>query len=251
MKSKETRRPWVIGHRGAMGTAPENTLASFKQGLRQGADALECDVHLSKDRRLVVIHDETLDRTTSGHGHVKDRAWDQLRRLDAGAWFNKRYRYERLITLPALLRWLRPRRTWRGEPLRLFIEVKNDKVHYPRIAEEVARALRRGGLSDRVTVISFNHATARRVKVLCPAARTGLLWAKPLPRWAARVRWAGAGAIFPRWGLVTRNLVDEAHRRGLFVGTWTVNDASAMKKMRRLNVDGITTNFPARLKKLL
>ncbi len=82
---------WIVGHRGAMGHAPENTRASFETALRLGADAVECDVHRSKDGETVVLHDGTLDRTTSGRGPVRARTWTQLQKLDAGAWFGPRH----------------------------------------------------------------------------------------------------------------------------------------------------------------
>src|SRR5215471_12590471 len=102
---RERGRVWVVGHRGAMGYCPENTLASFERGLELGADWIELDVHLSRDGQLIVIHDETLDRTTSGHGLVRDHTLAELKRLDAGAWFGAEYAGQRIPTLDEVLDW--------------------------------------------------------------------------------------------------------------------------------------------------
>src|SRR5919197_4354903 len=98
-------RPLVVGHRGAMGYAPENTLASFELAVEQGADVVELDVHLSRDGQVVVIHDEQLDRTTDGRGLVGDRTLDELKRLDAGSWFDPRFAGQRIPTLHEVLAW--------------------------------------------------------------------------------------------------------------------------------------------------
>jgi glycerophosphoryl diester phosphodiesterase len=242
-------RPLVIGHRGAMGHAPENTLASFELGWRMGADALECDVHLSKDRRLVVMHDESLDRTTSGSGLIQDHRWSEIRRLDAGGWFHRRFKGQHPLRLEDLLAWIRGKKARSGQPLKLVVEIKNEPVRYRGIAEAVANALR--GREERVLVISFDHGAVKRVKVLSRKIFTGILFHQPLPDLEARVRWTRSDAVFPRWSLVTPALVRAARRKKWFVGTWTVNDPDAMKKMIRLGVDGAATNFPDRFVKLL
>src|SRR5215207_11286279 len=109
--SDERGRVWVVGHRGAMGHCPENTLASFARGLELGADWIEMDVHLSRDGAVVVIHDETLDRTTNGHGLVRDCNLAELTALDAGVWFSPAYAGERIPTLDELLAFARDRQT--------------------------------------------------------------------------------------------------------------------------------------------
>src|ERR671938_850947 len=101
---QERGRVWVVGHRGAMGHCPENTLASFERGLELGADWIELDVHLSRDGALIVIHDETLDRTTNGHGLVRERTLAELRQLDAG-------QGQRIPTLDEVLEWARAHET--------------------------------------------------------------------------------------------------------------------------------------------
>src|SRR5688572_11167984 len=128
---QERGRVWVVGHRGAMGYRPENTLASYEHALELGADWIECDVHLSRDGVPVVIHDETLDRTTNGHGLVRDHSLAELKRLDAGAWFGAEYAGERLLTLHELLEWARARDTV------VDVEVKNAPLYYDGIEAKV------------------------------------------------------------------------------------------------------------------
>lgn len=242
---------WVVGHRGAMGHAPENTFASFRKAVALGVDAVECDVHLSKDGVLVVHHDETLDRTTSGKGFIRDHSWAAIRSLDAGGWFHRSFSRERPPSLPALLRWAKPQRAPDGSPLRVVVEIKNEKVRYPGIAEKTVAALRRAGMRRRAVVISFNHDTMARVKKLDPGIKTGLLFARRLRDLAARMKRAGADAVFPRHLLVTRGFMDEARRRGWFVGTWTANDVSDLRRLTGLGVDAVAGNYPERIRRLL
>lgn len=237
----------LIGHRGAAGHAPENTRAAFARGLALGADALECDVHLSKDGVPVVIHDDILDRTTSGRGPVRGMPWSALRVLDAGSWFGPTFRGERLWRLSDLLAWAKTRRTRRGRPVELVIEIKrpDDRPH-PGIADKVAREVRRYGLVRRCTVISFDHGAAARAKTLAPGLRVGLLYRETPTDLVRRMARTGADAIFPRRHLVTPALVTDAHGRGWLVGTWTADPASEIRRLRAAGVDALATNFPER-----
>lgn len=240
----------IIGHRGAMGHGPENTQAAFEAGVRWGADAVECDVHLSKDGRLVVIHDDRLDRTTNGRGAVAGKTWAELRVLDAGAWFGKLFIGERLWLLEDLLRWAKNRRTRFKNPLQVIVEIKAEARAPARLADRVVSVLRKTGMVRRAFVISFNHTEVARAKALCPRVRAGLLFST-IPRdLARRMTWTRADGVFPRFNLVTPELMEDAHRRGWFVGTWTVNEVSDMRRLRDLGVNAIASNFPERLYRL-
>src|SRR3712207_1869075 len=122
--------PYVIGHRGAAGYAPENTMVSFERALALRADAIELDVHPTKDGSLVVIHDPTLDRTTSGHGPVVEHTLAEIRALDAGSWFHPSFKDERVPTLDEVLDWARRRTP-------VVIEIKQGPVFYPGVEELV------------------------------------------------------------------------------------------------------------------
>jgi glycerophosphoryl diester phosphodiesterase len=228
-----------------MGHAPENTMASFKKALSFGADAVECDVHLSRDGRLVVMHDETLDRTTDGSGFIKDHPWAAIRRLDAGSWYGKRFRGQRPLVLEELLTWARRTR------LKVVVEIKNDKIRYPGIERAVVQALRKSGMSARAIVISFNHGTIKEIKRLDPSLSAGILFARRLPDPAAKLKWSRADALFPRAALATSALMQKARRAGATVGVWTADVPAEMKRLIRLGVDAIATNHPDRLVRLL
>lgn len=234
-----------------MGHAPENTGASFARGWKDGADAVECDLHLTRDGELVIMHDEALDRTSTGQGLIKDHSWKELRRLDVGSWFAPRFKRERPWRLKDLLAWARGKKAASGRPLGLVLEIKSGKVKYPRIAEAVAAAVDRSGLAARIWVISFDHGVCRRVKRLCPGVKTGLLIHKPLKGLAARVKLTRADGLFPRWDLATPALVRRARALGLFVAVYTVNDAAPLRQVLRAGVDAVTTNVPDRLRALL
>src|SRR5437868_4519466 len=161
---QERGRVWVVGHRGAMGHCPENTFASFERGLQLGADWIEMDVHLSRDGALIVIHDETLDRTTNGRGYVKDHTLAELKRLDAG-------NGERIPTLHEVLDWAKNRKAI------LDIEIKNAPVYYDGIESKVVDALDSSGMTERSVVISFDHQAVKRVKELDARVVTGVLYA--------------------------------------------------------------------------
>lgn len=240
----------IIGHRGAMGHAPENTRASFEAGLRLGADALECDVHLSKEGRLVVIHDDRLDRTTNGHGAVSERTWKELRGLDAGSWFGKAFAGERLWLLEHFLNWAKKGRTRSRAPLQVIVEIKSNPSVPVALADQVVSLLRHTGMVRRAFVISFNHREVARAKALCPKLRTGLLFSQIPQDLSHRMEWTHADAVFPRFKLVTPEWVNLVHSRGWFVGTWTVNKIQDMKRMMGLRVDGMASNFPEKAVRL-
>lgn len=246
MNRKKKGRPLWIGHRGAMGHAPENTRASFEAGLRLGADAVECDVRLAKDGRLIVIHDDRLDRTTSGRGPVSKKNWAELAGLDAGSWFAKSFAGERLWRLDDLVRWAKNRRTRSGTPLQLVVEIKAEGRGARPLADRVVAVLRRTGMIRRSFVISFNHGEASRAKTRCPGLRTGLLFSQTPADLARRMEQTRANAIFPRYNLIDASLMAEARRHGWFVGTWTVNKKTDMKRLVALGVNAIATNFPER-----
>lgn len=236
---QERGRVWIVGHRGAMGYCPENTLVSFERGLELGADWIELDVHLSKDGALIVIHDETLDRTTNGHGLVRDHTLTQLRSLDAG-------NGQKLLTLDEVLDWARRRDTL------LDIEIKNAPVFYPGIEDKVVQAIYAAGMVDQLIVISFDHAAVKRVKELEPNIATGVLYAcKPTDGGVSLASAAQADAVLPHWAYVTQEDVSAAHAAGLAVAPWASSDPAVLKGLIHAGVDAIGTNHPDVLKQVL
>jgi len=239
----------IIGHRGASGHAPENTLAAFRMAADLGARAIETDLQLTRDGRLVIMHDDTLQRTTSGRGAVTAKTFEELRRLDAGSWFPER-----------ILRKSRSARRFAGErvpsieevfelaaarDIGLYLEMKAPCA--PEAAEAVVAAIRAAGAAARSTVICFDADVLKRVRAMDPAVAVGYLFSGRLRDAVARAESAGARTILPRRDRVTPKLIADAGRRGLQVVTWTVNDPKQMKRLMALGVDGIMSNFPDRL----
>ena len=240
---------WVIGHRGASGAAPENTLAAFHLAADLGAQYVETDLQLTRDGRLVLMHDEKLQRTTNGRGLVTSKTFHELRWLDAGSWFPKRilgkrrapprFAGERIPSIEELLDLARER------DIGLYLEVKVPCAHGAERA--VVAALRAAGALARCTVICFDVSVLLRVRELDPAVALGYLFDKRLPDAVARAISAGAGTILPRADRVTPKLIQEARAHNLKMVTWTVNDKKIMKELIALGVDGIMSDFPDRL----
>lgn len=191
-------RPWVIAHRGAAALAPENTLAAFKAAMAVGADAVELDVHLSRDGKLIVMHDETVARTTDGRGAIAELSGAEIRRLDAGGWFDASYAGERVPYLEEVL-------ALDAHPV---IELKYGSERYPRIEEAVVYALQEAGRMQDAVVISGNPSPLAALRRLAPElptlsfpagtlrpdfdlaglGRTDVLFAPPRPGLEAMVR---------------------------------------------------------------
>src|ERR1700680_1196286 len=194
---QERGRVWVVGHRGAMGHRPENTFASFEHALELGADWIELDVHLTRDGALAVIHDESVDRTTDGHGLVKDHTLAELKRLDAGAWFGPEFAGQRIPALDEVLIWAREGNTV------VDIEIKNAPIYYAGIEEAVVESLDRAGMAEQVIVISFDHRSVQRTKALETRIVTGVLYsARPTDAGVGLARAAQADAVLPHWAYV-------------------------------------------------
>lgn len=235
----EGRRVWVVGHRGAMGHSPENTMASFERGLELGADWIELDVHLSRDGALIVIHDETLDRTTDGHGLVRDHTLAQLKKLDAGDG-------QRIPTLDEVLDWARERNTV------VDIEIKNAPLYYAGIEPAVVSALDKAGMVEQVIVISFDHASVKRIKSLDQRVATGVLYAcRPTDAGVGLARAAEAAAVLPHWAYVTADDVRAAHDAGLAVAPWATSEPHVLRQLIACGVDAIGTNHPDVLRRVI
>ena len=169
LEAANTGKVLVLGHRGAKGHAPENTMVSFRKGYELGSDLLELDIHVSRDGELIVMHDADVSRTTDGEGYIKDLTTTEIKQLDAGAWFDERYRGERVPTLQEVLSWSKDR-------IPFVIEIKGDPIPASGIEEKLVEMLRLHSLLDDVMVISFHHPSVKRVKELEPSIATGILY---------------------------------------------------------------------------
>jgi glycerophosphoryl diester phosphodiesterase len=237
------RKPWVIAHRGASGHAPENTLVAFERAIQLGAPFIETDLHLTRDAHFVAIHDATLERTTNGRGNVHDFTLHELRRLDAGLWYDRTYMGQRIPTLEEILEFSRK------HDVVFYLEIKYDAawgMHHALVG-----ALRNEQDNARTIVISFDASTLESVRKLDAAIMTGLLIDQPQADIVKLSVDVGARQLCPQLPLVTPALVEEAHRADLHVATWTADQPEEMRAAIAAGVDGVMTDFPDRLQAVL
>jgi len=227
----------IWGHRGAYDHAPENTLTGFQMAVDMGADGVELDIQLTKDGEVVVIHDETVDRTSNGHGYVKDKTLSELKKLN----FNKRGITPPLTmeipTLAEVLELLKP------TSLKINIELKTGIVYYEGIEAKALEIADKYDIIDRIIWSSFNHYSVRKVKQLEPDAETALLCSGGILITGEQCKKTGASALHPQiMQLRYLGLVEDCHKRGIKVRTWTVNEPEQFKMVKDLKVDAIFTN---------
>ena len=234
--------PLIFGHRGASAYAPENTLTAFNLALGQGADGVELDVTLSADGVPVVIHDDTLDRTTNGQGPVDRLSLAALKRLDAGypSHFGRKFPDERIPTLAEVFAGLPPQAI-------INVELKHDRSPGRELAGRVVALIHEYGMGRRVLISSFQFSSLRRVKALGSALPVGLLYSSVLsgPRLARCL--AGAlphEAHHPSHERLSAASVAWYHAHGLRVNTWTVDDEADLRRLAAAGVDGLITNRP-------
>ncbi len=214
----------IMGHRGAAALEPENTLRSIERAIHVGVDAVEIDVHLTRDKKLIVIHDDTVDRTTNGSGTVSSFSLEEIRRLDAG-------KGERIPTLQEVIDLVR------GQ-VRLVVELKEKGTEGP-----VAASIRENGLLDDVYVISFWHRLVRSAKALEDRLKTGVLLVG-CPVDTSVAKQAAADALVMRYSFVDGEFVDLAHRDGLKVFVWNIDEPHLIAPYVDMGVDGIGSNDP-------
>lgn len=237
------RKPWIVAHRGASGHAPENTIAAFERAVELGAQFIETDLHLTRDARFVAIHDPTLNRTTNGSGMVRDATLAELSRLDAGVWFDRQFIGQRIPSLEDVLEFARK------HDVVFYLEIKYEAawgMHHALVA-----ALQGGEAAARTVVLSFDPSTVASLRKLDTSMMVGLLVDDAKLDAVKTALEVGARQLCPRWDLVTRELVDEAHRADLHVVPWTVNELSQMRTVIKAEVDGIMTDLPDRLRAVL
>jgi len=240
-------KPVIFGHRGASRYAPENTIAAFDRAISQGARAFELDTMLTSEGVPVVTHDDTLDRTTNGSGKVNKKSIDEIRDLDAGSHFSKEFVGEKIPLLEEVLERYKNR-------ILINIELKN--YHSPKddLARIVLQMVKSAGMLDNVIFSSFLPRNLKILRSLQPAAKVALLTPKGILGIIFRsALFFGQSPeiIHPSFHVVTRETIENEHRRGRRVNVWTVNDPQTTKNLIDWGVDGIITDDPNALLKLL
>jgi len=238
---------WTIAHRGASGHAPENTMAAFRRAVELGARFIETDLQITRDARVVAIHDFTLDRTTSGKGQVHMLTLEQIRALDAGAWFGGSgagsFTGERVPTLEEILNFAKE------HDVIFYLEIKSGPAWG--IEHAVVAALRDQNESARVVILSFDPATLESVHRLDSTMMTGFLCEHPSNDLVERTVRAGARQLVARGDLITPVVVEAAHHAGLQVVVWTINEPEQMRRLIEAGVDGIISDYPDRVLSVL
>ncbi|KAA1295504.1 MAG: hypothetical protein EGP08_04270 [SAR202 cluster bacterium] len=236
-----------IAHRGASSYAPENTLSSFDLALDMGIKDIELDVHFTKDHSIVVIHDDTVDRTTNGVGYVSNMTLFQIQKLDAGSWFGGDFSDQGISTLAEIFdRYL-------GK-LNFHIEIKARGA--ADLASRTCDMVRDYKAENNVVITSFWKQWVEESTLYAPEIKTG--WLVPMgpgsmweDRFIDEAVEAGFDQLCPRAELITPTLVDKIHNRGLKVRCHGVFDENLMKIAVNCGVDGMTINFPDKLQNYL
>jgi len=235
----------VQAHRGASGYAPENTMAAFRKAVDMKADGIELDVHLSKDGHLIVMHDETLNRTSNGKGLIASYTLEELKRLDAGSWFGKEFKGEKIPTFDEVLEFICK------TELFINVEIKAGYRIYPTIEEKVLACLQKYNMLDRCIISSFDHYSLFRVKELNPNVKTGLLYGASLYEPWEYAKSVKVNALHPLYLTLDKHFIEEAYAHNLDINTYTVNDEKVMGELAAARISGIITNYPDKAKKII
>lgn len=230
----------VYAHRGYSGKYPENTMLAFRKAIEEaGADGVEMDVQLSKDGHVVIIHDETLDRTTNATGYVKDHTLAELQAIDAGAIKNGKWGFQPIPTFEEFCQWLSETGCFAN------VEIKSSIIYYPHLEEKVIDAIRRYHLEDQILISSFNHMSLVKSKELAPEIPVGALVERQGLGYAGfYCKQFGFEYYHPGYNLLSDEAVRECKENGIGINVWTVDNLGAFEQLKDWGVEGIFTNFP-------
>jgi len=233
----------VIAHRGDSAHRPENTLAAIAGALELGVSAVEIDVQLTRDGRVVVIHDPTLDRTTSGKGDVRQLTLAEVRAVSAGypGRFGSDFAGEHVPTLAEVLSLLRDR-------ARTMIEIKKESVTDDEaggIEALTVAEIRRLGVADKVALISFDQRAILRLRTLAPEISRGRIFSRTTPEaLIAEAQASGSEVVLPHKSQLSDELVSRARAADIKVATWVVDEPDELRQLARFNLYGVGSNRP-------
>lgn len=230
-------RTLVLGHRGASASAPMNTLPAFELALEMGADGVELDVHLSQDGALIVLHDFTVDHTTSGSGYARDMTLAELKSLDAGSRFGEKFKGTQIPTLDEVFERV-------GNKLLINVEIKSETQKTDGVEQALANCIARHGTQRAVLVSSFNPLALQRFRQIMPDIPIGYLHAPNWTFWPEVMEQIPHEARHPHHTTIDAPYMEWAHNHNYRVNTWTVNDPARALELRNLGVDAIITDKP-------
>ena len=244
----------VIAHRGANHYAPQNTVPAFKKAIEIGVDGTETDVHTTKDGYLVICHNDTVDETSNGTGRITDFTFDEIRKLDFGTKFSDQYIG---TTLPTLEEYLE---VMASDPKlsTINVEIKPCKKERHLLVTKTIECAKKMGLFDKLLISSFDYKMLIEAKRVDPKCKTAFLY----PTYAEalkgndyfpihRAHHIGCDAIHPHKSFITKHGAELAHKYGMDVNVWTVDEEKDVKKLLEKNVDGLITNVPDKVKEMI
>ena len=231
-------KPIVWAHRGASGTYPENTIPAFEEAIRMGSNGIELDIQLTKDGEMVVCHDETIDRTSDGHGYIKDYTLEQLRQFN----FNKKKPELGFVSIPTIqevIDLIKP------TDLLLNIELKTSIFFYEGIEKKIVDLVRKEDMQDRVIFSSFNHYSIKTIKKLYKKAKTAFLYMDSPIDMADYAKKHGVDALHPAlYNIQYQKEMELAKKAKLEINVWGVNLPEHILACMDMEVDGIMTDYP-------
>lgn len=234
-----------IAHRGAAAYTPENTKSSILKAMELGSKYIEIDVHMTKDGKVVAIHDATIDRTSNGKGKVFDYTYKELKKFDYGSWFDPKFKGENLPTLTDVLAITRTKSI-------VIIEVKYGAEQYPQIEEKIIKTVKQLGLSKNVILKSFSYQILNRFEKLAPNIErlyctfwgNDYLTIDNFLRLSGIFENASFNYLQVHKYFLSKSLIEKAHKKGIKVVVWDVHDKESMREFVEMGVDFIETDNP-------
>ncbi len=244
----------VIAHRGANKKAPQNTIPAFVTAINEGTNGFETDVHLTKDGVPVICHNYTIDATSDGRGEVSSYKLEELKKFDFGAYFSEKFKG---TTLPTLDEFLEITSQSTAEIINIELKCPKDN-NITHLVEETLKSVKKYGCLDRVIISSFSPKVLSTVKKVDARCRTAFLYPISHPSVCRMVLYPffmvkkiNCDIIHPASLVVTKELVEIAHRLGIQVNVWTVNDKKTILKLLSYGVDGIITDKPLETREII
>ena len=236
----------IIAHRGANKYAPQNTLPAFKKAYELGCDGFETDVHITKDGKVVICHNYTINETSTGKGKVADMTLDELRNYDFGSYYSNKFEGTQIPTLDEFLSFVETTNI-----SVLNIEIKSPKESNTAIVKETIKAVKEHNLFDKLLISSFDPKILIEAKMLDSKCKTGFLYSPKSPtllqmiwRQLRFTKSIGCEFVHPHYSFVNKKFVEDAHKMGIGVNPWTVDDTFNIDRLLKIGCDGIITDLP-------
>jgi glycerophosphoryl diester phosphodiesterase len=232
-------------HRGASAYFPENTMLSFEKALEMGCTGIETDVQMTKDGVLVLIHDEMVNRTTNGDGLVKDYTYSELTKLDAGSWMGEEFTGNSIPTVEELIYLVKDKN------IIIDFEIKTGVIIYEGIEQKLIELIYKHRIAHKVILSSFNHYSIAKCNKISKEISTGILYMAGIYKPYDYAKTVGANAIHPYFLAINEEVIKQTKKHRIKVNVFTVDDEKYMKSLLEMKVDGIITDYPDKLNKIM